>query len=158
MQAGFCCLESGLSRSKNSINVAVKNVVDFCIAGALFWLFGYALMFGDSLYGWIGASDFVFSDSTDSHWPTALFLFQFVFCGAAMTIASGAGRPGRRSIHSRPPRAGSASIARGARRVVTRLLNPPGGEPLLQFEVIDTGIGVAEDQIDNLFLPFTQAD
>lgn len=76
MQAGFCCLESGLSRSKNSINVAVKNVVDFCIAGALFWLFGYALMFGDSLYGWIGTSDFVFSDATESHWPTAVFLFQ----------------------------------------------------------------------------------
>ena len=90
MQAGFCCLESGLSRSKNSINVAVKNVVDFCIAGALFWLFGYALMFGDSLYGWIGTSDFVFSDATESHWPTAVFLFQLVFCGAAMTIASGA--------------------------------------------------------------------
>jgi Amt family ammonium transporter len=90
MQAGFCCLESGLSRSKNSINVALKNVVDFCIAGALFWLFGYALMFGDSLYGWIGTSGFVFSDSTESHWPTSVFLFQLVFCGAAITIASGA--------------------------------------------------------------------
>ena len=32
MQAGFCCLESGLSRSKNSINVAIKNVVDLCVA------------------------------------------------------------------------------------------------------------------------------
>ncbi len=89
MQAGFCCLESGLSRSKNSINVAIKNVVDFCIGGFLFWLFGYALMFGDSLYGWIGASNFVFSDSTESKWPTSVFLFQMVFCGTAVTIASG---------------------------------------------------------------------
>ena len=64
MQAGFCCLESGLSRSKNSINVAIKNVVDFCIGGTLFWLFGFALMFGKSLYGWVGSSGFVFSDST----------------------------------------------------------------------------------------------
>ena len=66
MQAGFCCLESGLSRSKNSINVAIKNVVDFCIGCALFWLFGYALMFGDSLYGWVGSSGFVFTDSSES--------------------------------------------------------------------------------------------
>ncbi len=89
MQAGFCCLESGLSRSKNSINVAVKNVVDFCIGGTLFWLFGYAFMFGDSLYGLVGWSDFVFSDVTDTHWPTSVFLFQMVFCATAMTIASG---------------------------------------------------------------------
>ncbi len=54
MQAGFCCLESGLSRSKNSINVAMKNIIDICIAGTLFWLFGYGLMFGDSWFGWFG--------------------------------------------------------------------------------------------------------
>ena len=46
----------------------------------------------------------------------------------------------------------------GSVEIVTRLLNPPGGEPLLQLEVIDTGIGIAEEQIDNLFLPFTKSD
>ncbi|HBL47705.1 MAG TPA: hypothetical protein DDZ90_30405, partial [Planctomycetaceae bacterium] len=46
MQAGFCCLESGLSRSKNSIHVAIKNVVDVSTVGILYWIFGFGLMFG----------------------------------------------------------------------------------------------------------------
>lgn len=90
MQAGFCCLESGLSRSKNSINVATKNVVDFFIGALVFWLFGYGLMFGSSYYGLIGTSQFAFEDSSPAHWPTVIFLFQLVFCSAAMTISSGA--------------------------------------------------------------------
>ena len=40
MQAGFLCLESGLTRSKNSINVAIKNLADFCLTTVVFWLFG----------------------------------------------------------------------------------------------------------------------
>ena len=48
MQAGFTALESGLVRSKNSINVAIKNFANFLVAASLFWLFGYALMFGRS--------------------------------------------------------------------------------------------------------------
>lgn len=40
MQAGFLCLESGLTRSKNAVNVALKNLVDFAVAVALYWLFG----------------------------------------------------------------------------------------------------------------------
>ena len=39
MQAGFCCLESGMIRSKNSINVAIKNLTDFCTAALVFWAF-----------------------------------------------------------------------------------------------------------------------
>ena len=58
MQAGFSCLESGLVRAKNSINVAVKNVIDFCIAGLGFWVLGFGLMFGASQSGWIGMSGF----------------------------------------------------------------------------------------------------
>ena len=54
MQAGFMCLESGLTRSKNSINVAVKNLADFGLSVTLFWGFGYALMFGTSQAGWMG--------------------------------------------------------------------------------------------------------
>lgn len=89
MQAGFCCLESGLSRSKNSINVAIKNIFDFCIGAFLFWLFGYGLIFGTSFYGLVGTDQFLFSDTTATQWPTVVFLFQMVFCGTAMTIASG---------------------------------------------------------------------
>lgn len=54
MQAGFCCLESGLVRAKNSINVAIKNLVDFCIASLMFSLVGFPLMFGESFFGFIG--------------------------------------------------------------------------------------------------------
>lgn len=43
MQAGFMCLESGFTRSKNSINVAIKNLTDFGISVSLFWAFGFAL-------------------------------------------------------------------------------------------------------------------
>ena len=45
MQPGFMCLESGLTRSKNSINVAVKNLVDLAVSVCLFWCCGYGLMF-----------------------------------------------------------------------------------------------------------------
>jgi Amt family ammonium transporter len=67
MQAGFMCLESGLTRSKNSINVAVKNLADFGISAGLFWLFGYALMFGDTQTGWLGSTGFApaFTDQPD---------------------------------------------------------------------------------------------
>lgn len=90
MQAGFCCLDSGLSRTKNSINVATKNIVDLCIAGGLFWLFGFALMFGESGFGLFGTSGFIFSDSSSTGWDSTVFLFQLVFCGSAITIVSGA--------------------------------------------------------------------
>lgn len=89
MQAGFMCLESGLTRSKNSINVAVKNLADFGISAGLFWLFGYALMFGDTQTGWLGSTGFA---PAFDHQPNraVFFLFQMMFCGTATTIVSGA--------------------------------------------------------------------
>ncbi len=89
MQAGFSCLESGLARSKNSINVALKNLVDFLVSAFLFWVFGYAVMFGISHEGLFGTTDFLFDEHADT-WLTAFFLFQLVFCGTATTIVSGA--------------------------------------------------------------------
>ena len=89
MQPGFMCLESGLTRSKNSINVAVKNLADLGISICLFWCFGYALMFGASLGGWVGASGFFLSIETDPK-LAAFFIFQMMFCGTATTIVSGA--------------------------------------------------------------------
>ena len=89
MQAGFMCLESGLTRAKNSINVAVKNFTDFAISVAFFWAFGFALMFGRSLGGWIGGSGFFFTTEMDP-FIAAFFLFQAMFCGTATTIVSGA--------------------------------------------------------------------
>lgn len=88
MQAGFCCLESGFVRAKNSINVALKNLADFCMAGLLFWAFGFAFAFGAGS-GWIGASEWLF-DARGTMAVGAFFLFQLMFCGTAATIVSGA--------------------------------------------------------------------
>ena len=90
MQAGFMCLESGLTRAKNSINVAVKNIADFGISVALFWVFGYGIMFGVSQAGWFGTSHFFSSAQVDDSWATIFFLYQAMFCGTATTIISGA--------------------------------------------------------------------
>lgn len=89
MQAGFCCLETGMSRAKSSINVAIKNLIDFCIAGPLFWLAGYGLMFGASWYGIVGTDSFALS-AESSPKLLAFVLFQLVFCGTSTTIISGA--------------------------------------------------------------------
>ncbi|MBF2056223.1 MAG: hypothetical protein IGQ45_03145 [Cyanobacterium sp. T60_A2020_053] len=89
MQPGFMCLESGLTRSKNNINVAVKNLADFGVSVALFWCFGYGLMFGQSWLGWIGADNF-FLDVGNNAGLGAFFLFQAMFCSTATTIVSGA--------------------------------------------------------------------
>lgn len=89
MQAGFCCLESGLVRSKNSINVAIKNFIDICIASTIFWTSGFAIMFGMNWNGLIGTTGFFFNQS-DNIWLISFFLFQAIFCGTAITIISGA--------------------------------------------------------------------
>lgn len=89
MQAGFTCLESGLTRSKNSINVAIKNITDFGISTILFWAIGFALMFGTSYNTWIGSTGFFLSLDKGT-WPTTFFLFEIMFCATAVTIVSGA--------------------------------------------------------------------
>lgn len=89
MQPGFACLESGLTRSKNSINVAVKNVTDAMIALILFWLVGFGIMFGISESGIVGTNEFMIP-FTESSWNVAFFLFQAMFVATAATIVSGA--------------------------------------------------------------------
>ncbi len=89
MQAGFLCLETGKVRSKNSINVAAKNISDFILASAVFWCFGFSFMFGDSFAGLIGSSGYFFG-ADNSPWEISFFLFQMMFCGTAATLLSGA--------------------------------------------------------------------
>ncbi len=89
MQVGFCMLEAGLVRSKNSINVAIKNLIDFCVAALLFWACGYGIMFGLSPTGWFGISDF-FADAAMGPDKILQFIFQMMFCATAATIVSGA--------------------------------------------------------------------
>jgi ammonium transporter len=88
MQAGFTALESGLVRSKNSINVAIKNFANFLVAASLFWLFGFGLMFGRGEGGWIGSTSFLFDGG--SPFSAAFFLFELGFIGTATTLISGA--------------------------------------------------------------------
>jgi Amt family ammonium transporter len=90
MQAGFLALEAGLTRSKNAINVAIKNMADFGISTMLFWMVGFAVMFGSTSSGWIGTDDFMLSFNEVRAWPTVFFTFQVMFCGTAVTILSGA--------------------------------------------------------------------
>lgn len=88
MQAGFTLLETGLTRAKNTINVALKNISDLAIASLIFAICGYAIMFGESVNGWFGSSHF-FMDGLDSPESLAIFAFQLVFAGTAATIISG---------------------------------------------------------------------
>lgn len=91
MQAGFSMVESGLTRTKNSINVAIKNLTDLGVSVMVYWVFGFALMFGDSISGWFGASSFL-PDFTGParHGLAVFFLFQAMFCSTSATIVSGA--------------------------------------------------------------------
>jgi Amt family ammonium transporter len=91
MQAGFMCLESGIIRNKNNINVALKNISDFGISIVCYWTVGYGFMFGVSKSGFIGFDDFFFDPSgTITSGPAmTFFIFQSMFCATAASIISG---------------------------------------------------------------------
>jgi Amt family ammonium transporter len=88
MQAGFALLEGGMARSKNAVNVIMKNYMDTCVGGLIFWLFGFGLMFGTNITGWIGSDWFM--PQSASNWDWSFILFQMMFAATACTIASGA--------------------------------------------------------------------
>jgi Amt family ammonium transporter len=86
MQAGFTLVETGFTRSKNTGNIIMKNLMDFCIGTVGFWAIGYTIMYGDSIGSFIGNPTLFFDSITDMH---SLF-FQTVFAATAATIVSGA--------------------------------------------------------------------
>lgn len=90
MQAGFCMLEVGFTRSKNAINVCMKNFLDFSVGALCFLFVGFALMFGASSMGWIGLGPFWIAShpGDDAFW--AFWIFQTMFAATAATIVSGA--------------------------------------------------------------------
>lgn len=88
MQAGFALLESGMARSKNALNVVMKNYMDVCFGTLIFWALGYGLMFGLNTSGWIGTDNFFLNSADGSTW--GFMLFQMMFAATAATIASGA--------------------------------------------------------------------
>ncbi len=94
MQAGFAMCEAGFTRAKNTGNILMKNLMDFCIGTPLYWLFGFGIMFGagTALFGWI--DPFIMRDYSAALpagvplWAYAIF--QTVFCATSATIVSGA--------------------------------------------------------------------
>ncbi|NNJ08908.1 ammonium transporter [Chloroflexales bacterium ZM16-3] len=90
MQAGFMCLEAGVTRRKNNINVAMKNLSDFGVSTLIYWLIGYGLMFGLSRGGLFGSSGMALDLGRQLPWDAAYFFFQVMFCGTAATILAGA--------------------------------------------------------------------
>lgn len=100
MQAGFALVESGFVRAKNTVNILMKNTVDFAAATLTYWLVGFGMMFGGgasvAIVGWAG---FGVALSDASLYPglewanvpvAAKFIFQLVFAGTTATIISGA--------------------------------------------------------------------
>ena len=90
MQAGFLLLEAGSVRSKNSVNVAQKNLFDFLISVSAFGVVGFMLMFGASQGGVFGFDIGLVFFGMDERWSMTFFVFQMMFCGTAATIVSGA--------------------------------------------------------------------
>lgn len=88
MQAGFALLEAGATRSKNAVNVIMKNFSDVALGSIAFFTVGFGLMFGNNLFGWFGTSMFFLNDATE--WDYGVALFQMMFAATAVTIASGA--------------------------------------------------------------------
>ncbi|MCF3640068.1 ammonium transporter [Rhizobium sp. TRM95111] len=90
MQVGFLLLEAGMVRSKNSINVAQKNMLDFVFGVVAFAAVGFMVAFGTASVLPIGLSGNFFMLRDLSTWEQGFFVFQVMFCGTAATIVSGA--------------------------------------------------------------------
>ena len=89
MQAGFAMVEAGFTRAKNTGNIIMKNLMDFCIGTVVFILIGFGLLMGEDLFGFIGKPGFdLFSAYADFDFSS--FVFNLVFCATTATIVSGA--------------------------------------------------------------------
>ena len=92
MQAGFALCEAGFTRAKNTGNILMKNMMDFCIGTPCYWVIGFGLMFGgtSALIG--GFDPFIQGDYSHLGLDIPLWVyivFQTVFCATAATIVSG---------------------------------------------------------------------
>ncbi len=91
MQAGFAMVEAGFTRAKNTGNILMKNLMDFCIGTCTFILIGFGLLFGENLLGGLignPASFHIFGDYANFDFSN--FVFNLVFCATTATIVSGA--------------------------------------------------------------------
>jgi len=91
MQPGFALVEAGFTRSKNTANILMKNLMDFSIGSLIFWILGYTLMYGEDIGGFVGKISLFFgSDDINGVPDKASLMFQTVFAATAATIVSGA--------------------------------------------------------------------
>ncbi|MCD8091147.1 MAG: ammonium transporter [Clostridiales bacterium] len=89
MQAGFAMVEAGFTRAKNTGNILMKNLMDFCIGTVMFIIIGFGLLLGEDIMGIIGKPGFdIFTSYADFDWSN--FIFNLVFCATTATIVSGA--------------------------------------------------------------------
>jgi len=93
MQAGFAMVEAGFTRAKNSVNILMKNLLDFSAGSIVFFLIGFGLMFGVSETGLFGTTDFlgnIANKANSEGFNYVFIIFQTVFAATAATIVSGA--------------------------------------------------------------------
>ena len=89
MQAGFAMVEAGFTRAKNTGNIIMKNLMDFCIGTVMFIVIGFGLLLGEDVVGLIGEPGFdIFTSYESFDWSN--FIFNLVFCATTATIVSGA--------------------------------------------------------------------
>lgn len=89
MQAGFAMVEAGFTRAKNTGNIIMKNLMDFCIGTVTFILIGFGLFLGEDYMGILGKPAFdIFTSYSTFDWSN--FVFNLVFCATTATIVSGA--------------------------------------------------------------------
>ena len=85
MQPGFMLVETGFTRSKNSVNIVMKNFMDFSVGAITYWAFGFALAYGGTTIGGFLAYGNFFLEG-----DSLTYFFQVVFAATAATIVSGA--------------------------------------------------------------------
>lgn len=86
MHAGFAMVETGFTRSKNALNILMKNFMTISLAALLFFAVGFGLMFGDTIQGFVGSNGFWMAGRADIDF----FVFQAMFVATSATIISGA--------------------------------------------------------------------
>ena len=106
MQAGFALCEAGFTRAKNTGNILMKNMMDFCIGTPCYWIIGFGLMFGGTgaLIG--GFDPFIQGDYSHLGLDIPLWVyivFQTVFCATAATIVSGSMASSVARLREEPP-------------------------------------------------------
>ena len=94
MQPGFALVEAGMTRTKNTANILMKNILDYCIGTVVFWFVGFGIMYGKDLIGFIGDPNGFWAYAVEGmgeHMSNmTTLLFQTVFAATSATIVSGA--------------------------------------------------------------------